>query len=73
MLALWEVCTEAGNKLPVRQVSDTRLGARHIFVLSWDASYGCVDVLPPIHQGQLPQDWPDGGGCTETTFVIPSL
>ena len=61
------------NKLPVSQVSELRRGVRHLVVLSWDASYGGVDVLPPIHQVQLPQDWPNGGGCADTTSVVSSL
>ena len=64
---------EVGKKFPVQQVSDLQRGVRHLVVLSWDASYGGVDVLPPIHQVQLPQDWPNGGGCADTTSVISSL
>ena len=54
-------------------MSDPQRGVRHIFFLSWDASYGGVDVLPPIHQGQFPQDWPGGEGYADTTSMCPSL
>ena len=67
------MCAEVGNKFPVRHVSDPQHGVRHLVVLSWDASYGGVGVFPPIHQGQLPQDWPNGGGYSDTTSVGPSL
>ena len=73
MIALWEVCAEVVNKLPVRQVSEPRCSVRHLVVLSWYASYRGVEVLPSIHQLQLPQYWPNGGGCADTTSVIPSL
>ena len=67
------MCAEVGNKLPVRQVSDPRRDVRHLVVLSWDASYGGVDVLPPIHQGQLPLDWPGVGGYDDTTSVAAEV
>ena len=73
MLALWEVCSEVGNKFAVRQVSEPRRGVHNLVVLSCDASYRGVDVLPPSRQGQLPQDWRDGGGCADTFSVGPSL
>ena len=63
----------SGKKLLVRQVSDPQRGARHLVVLSWDASYGGVDVFPPIHPVQLPQDLTNGGGCADTTFMCPYL
>ena len=73
MLALWEVCAEVVNKLPVWQVSEPRCSVRHLVVLSWYGSYRGVEVLPLIHQGQLPQYWPSGGVCADTTSVSPSL
>ena len=73
MFSLWEVCVEVVNKLLVWKVIEPRRGVRHIFPLSWYASYEGVDVLPPIHQGQLPQYWHNGGGCADTTSVSPYL
>ena len=44
-LAMWEVCVEVRQKLPVRQVSEPQYGICHLVVLSRDASYGGVNVL----------------------------
>ena len=38
------------------KVSEPLHGVRHIVVLSGCTSYGVVVMLPPIRQGQLPQD-----------------
>ena len=32
-----------------------------------------MDVLLPSPQVNLPQDWPNGEGCADTTSVVPSL
>ena len=70
---MWEVCAEVGKTFPVRKVNKPGCGVRHFVVLSGDESYGGVDVLPPIHQGRISQDWSDGGGCADTSSVGPSL
>ena len=46
-ISLWEVYAEVRKKFPVQHVSETQRGVCHIIILSWDASYGGVDVLPP--------------------------
>ena len=53
-LSLWEVCAKVRNKLPVRQVSDTRYSVYHLIILSLETSYGGVDVLLPSRQIYIP-------------------
>ena len=67
------MCAEVGEKFTVRQVSEPQRGILHLVVLSWDASYGGVYMLPPGRQGQLLQDWSYGGVCADTAYFGPYL